>query len=354
MIARNTYGEIEYVWENLCWSLIGFVWYKSLLFRCIASQTYACLRMILITMVAVLVILGIFFNIGRSRNNYSVFANVALPFGVYTAITYASLKMKYIAGVLLVSGFLSAILIIPVFFTKIRYKKKVYTIINRLGIAVAKWQFVHACGLVIVMVGLGCSALFSYGIVRPTDNPPIFQESINYTVEDNLEVLTQLQEERWDVLSVQERIDVLQVVANIETSTLGIPHELNVGAANLGEYTLGGYRNGSHEIILSLDSLETDNAETILNTICHESFHAYQYCLVSVMENAPEEYENLLIFREANKYAAEFNHYQNGRNDFESYYAQKCEKDAREYAENAVNYYYLCIEEYVTSNKPRN
>ena len=69
MIARNTYGEIEYVWENLCWSLIGFVWYKSLLFRCIASQTCARSRMILITMVAVFVILGIFFNIGTQKTN---------------------------------------------------------------------------------------------------------------------------------------------------------------------------------------------------------------------------------------------------------------------------------------------
>lgn len=95
MISRNTCGGIEYVWENLCWSLIGFVWYKALLFRCIGSQTYAYSRVILIAMLIVLVMVGILFNIGRSRNNYNVFANVALPFGVYAAITYASLKTTW-------------------------------------------------------------------------------------------------------------------------------------------------------------------------------------------------------------------------------------------------------------------
>lgn len=63
---------------------------------------------------------------------------------------------------------------------------------------------------------------------------------------------------------------------------------------------------------------------------------------------------HVLIFREANKCATKFNHYQNGRNDFESYYAPKCEKDTRKYAEKAVNYYYQCIEEYINQDKPRN
>ena len=59
----------------------------------------------------------------------------------------------------------------------------------------------------------------------------------------------------WEKLSAQERLDVLQTVVNTERRYLGIPHELNVGVANLGEHTLGHYIEGTHEIIISLMSL---------------------------------------------------------------------------------------------------
>lgn len=82
---------------------------------------------------------------------------------------------------------------------------------------------------------------------------------------------------------------MLQTVANIERQYLGISHELNVAVANLDEHILGHYDEKTHEIVIVLDHLMNDYTSKVLASVCHEVAHGYQYCLVSVLENLPEE-----------------------------------------------------------------
>ena len=70
-----------------------------------------------------------------------------------------------------------------------------------------------------------------------------------------MDTILLLQEDEWEKLSAQERLDVLQAVANIEQRYLGLPNELNVGVANLDADILGYYTDKTHEIIVSADSL---------------------------------------------------------------------------------------------------
>ena len=91
--------------------------------------------------------------------------------------------------------------------------------------------------------------------------------------------------------------------------------------------------------------------EEVLNIVCHESYHAYQHCIVSALENADEESKNLRLFRDARNYAEEFCDYKSGDNGFYDYYYQECEMDAREYAEEALLNYYKRIEEYLIETK---
>ena len=56
-----------------------------------------------------------------------------------------------------------------------------------------------------------------------------------------MDTILLLQEDEWEKLSAQERLDVLQTVANIEQRYLGLPNELNVGVANLDADILGYY-----------------------------------------------------------------------------------------------------------------
>ena len=66
-----------------------------------------------------------------------------------------------------------------------------------------------------------------------------------------------LQDEKWSQLNTQEKLDVMQSVANIESHYLGLPNELNVSVVNLENGTLGSYVDGIHTIYISLPLVMT-------------------------------------------------------------------------------------------------
>lgn len=159
------------------------------------------------------------------------------------------------------------------------------------------------------------------------------------TISNNIETILRLQESGWVKLSTQEKLDVIQTVANIEAHYLGLPNELNVGAANLSEYTLAAYSDPIHTVYINLTHLENDQATDILDSCCHEAYHAYQHRLVDTYNFAPKRSKSLRVYKKAALYVDEFNNYVDGYEDFCSYYFQECESDAREYAEEAVEDY---------------
>ena len=167
------------------------------------------------------------------------------------------------------------------------------------------------------------------------------------TISNNIDTVLMLQEDLWNELSNAEKIDVLQTIADIERTYLGIPHELNVVVDyDLEKNISGFYRCKDHQIVLNSDSLKNDSAEELVDTICHEAFHAYQHCIVSVFENSEDTSKNLMLFRDAKKYGEEFRDYKSSEDGFDVYFYQCVEIDAREYAQSAVNDYYRRIGEY--------
>lgn len=171
------------------------------------------------------------------------------------------------------------------------------------------------------------------------------------SLSNNMETIARLREDAWGSLTVQERLDVLQTVANIEQRYLGLPNELNIGAANLDDGILGYYADQTHEIVLDMDSLLHGTSEEMLDTVCHEAYHSYQYRMADAFNEADESSKNLKMFRKANSYAREFENYVNGEKDFCGYYDQDCESDARDYAEDAVEDYCRRINEYLLENE---
>lgn len=90
-----------------------------------------------------------------------------------------------------------------------------------------------------------CKVLFGFSMIQSTVVATSSKELEEQTIENNIDSILLLQENLWEKLSAQERLDVLQTVVNTERRYLGIPHELNVGVANLGEHTLGHYIEGT-------------------------------------------------------------------------------------------------------------
>lgn len=78
----------------------------------------------------------------------------------------------------------------------------------------------------------------------------------------------------------------------------------------------------------------------MLTSVAHESYHAYQHRMVEVYKTTEEQEKKLLIFRKIEKYNKEMNNYKSGKVDYEAYYNQTMEADARAYGKERTRYYY--------------
>lgn len=167
------------------------------------------------------------------------------------------------------------------------------------------------------------------------------------TIENNMETLSLLYGEFWDKLSADEKLALLQTVADIEQNYLGLPYRLNVGVEELSGGLSGCYSDVDHSITVNRDHLLYDSAKSLINTIAHESYHSLQFRILDVYENASEESKSLIIFSPAVKYKDEFSNYIEGDEDYEAYYSQQCEADARNYARNETTRYFESVYYYL-------
>lgn len=348
MKDRSTMRTIEYYAENIFWGLITMIWYKKTIFRCLPNVTYATSRIILWLMlfVSVSVCSGCFFR--KKRTGWNVCISLLISYGLYTVGSYWRTLQNRIVIVLLVSTVLSLLIGILVMTRRMNKKKSAKRVIAK---KLRKWITmtgnIYAVAMAVIMMPLLLQGTFGMTLFKPRVKAEIGTETEKQTISKNIDTVLKLQEEEWASLTTKDKLNVLQCVANIEANYLGISNELNVGASNLPEYTLACYSDVSHTIYINLEHLESNSAAEVLNSCCHEAYHSYQHRLVDAYIESPEEIQKLHIYRNVSTYADELAAYVDGDEDFFSYYSQQCEKDAREYAENAVDDYYSRINEYL-------
>ena len=70
------------------------------------------------------------------------------------------------------------------------------------------------------------------------------------------------------------------------------------------------------------------NRKYIIDLVCHETFHYFEHRLV----NGAEDIHHLSTSEKVEKYKYEFTHYIDIEDDYDRYYKQLCEADARAYA----------------------
>lgn len=150
---------------------------------------------------------------------------------------------------------------------------------------------------------------------------------------ENRELWLCFKEEMWKKWSVTEKITIMQRFVDFETEKLGIS-SIPITADMIGEYTLGAYSNETNEMWINTEYLARSSASECIQTVCHETYHSYQYYLVSVLDwNNPalqtayfEELHSWLLNQENYKSAWLYG--------FDEYENQPLEVSAREYAEN--------------------
>ena len=348
-LEEDNHEEIgEFIFNNIFWMLIAMVWYRGILFRCLEHQSLSTSKLVLWGLALVSTSIGTILEIKHHRKSRNVFFNVVIGYGIYTAIAYIHIRPTLINTVLLcmvftVSGFFMVLQIIRRYNVKsykhpisLKYRSVMLTAQKMVGI-----------GFAIIITVTGSARIFDSTLLKATVPPANEQNIEEQTIANNMETLVVIYDGSWNTLTAREKLDALQTVANIEQRYLGLPHELNIGVEDKDEEIAGTYNDETHEILISTKCLLYDSPWDLVNTICHEAYHAYQHRLIDLWNHADEDSRGLKIFQRVRSYAEEFKNYVSTEDDFYTYYIQHCESDARDYADDAEWDYYRKIRDYL-------
>lgn len=348
MTTKNMDGIKDYLLECLFYLVISMIWYRNLLFRCLPGITYTESKIILWIMTVFSIILCTLVLNRYKWTSWTIAKALIVPFGIYTILTYAKIVGRWMTVVLICGISLAVALSIFVMTRKIKNNKNISVIIkHRMRHCCIKSQTILAIALMAIMSVIGFRGIFGDNILNASTHATSYNQSMAQTISNNIDTILLLQEDEWNNLSVKEKLNTLQTVANIEAHYLGLPNELHVGADNLSEGTLACYNDNTYTISIDIDHLEKSSVYDVLDSCCHEAYHSYQHRLVDAYNTSDEQLRELRIFKSAARYSQEFDDYADGENDYYTYYFQDCEMDARTYAEDAVEDYYSRIDEYL-------
>lgn len=162
--------------------------------------------------------------------------------------------------------------------------------------------------------------------------------------EENRELLLYFDDDAWEDLGIQRRVDVAQEFVDFQSGLLGIP-AIRVTAEKLGLFTLGEYSDESNEIRIDVEHLATSAPEDIIRTLAHEVYHSYQHYLISSIDWDLEVFQ-AAYFQELRDWKINDEDYQQPYlNGYDAYSGQPLEESARAYGveETAkiISYIYL-------------
>lgn len=349
MTNRNTLTKGAFIFNHLLWGGMSLLWFNNTLFRVIEGTSFHQSRLLLLCGLVIFIVLGIAITWEQSRNHVSLLANLLIPYEVYALVAYWRTSPILIWILLAIALLLSIFYVVLVFEPKIKTAAKRNAIIRaRLNRAFLGTRTLVAGCLSVFLFVLWLSSTFGILVFAPSVEPSNTIRGDEVNMENHIEVIQQLKEERWVTLSNKEKLNTLQLIADTEATRLGLPHELNVIAGTLSENQsekeLASYSDRTHVITIDIAHLETDSALENLNSVCHEARHAYQHALCKVYENLEENQKDLALFQMIPAYEHNFSCYIQGKDNPIRYYYQWIEIDARSYADKAVDEYIQYLE----------
>ena len=352
MRNKNTLSRSKYLWENLYWTVMMFLLYRSTIFCPVFGFSYKASLLILSGIVIINLGVSIFITYRRRRNYISVLCNQFLSYGCYFMLSLWAINKNSFINITLIALTLATAysLLVLVFYCYDCMKSFVVGSLRKcLSSCVMNSRTIIAYVLAAVLLLFAIKPIIGLPLLEPTNGQLLDKtEDIctdGETIAKNIDTVLLLQEEEWANLDASARLEVMKTIADIEANYLGIP-EMTIGADVLEEETLGQYNDTTKTITLNLSHLTYVDAYPMLFALCHECYHAYQHKLVELYNDLDWEYRDLLLFYEASEYKEEFANYIDGSDDYLAYSTQMCEEDSDRYAANAVLEYYGRISSY--------
>ena len=223
MSTDNTYGKVEFIIGHVWWAFIAWIWYKSILFRCIGTHSLAESKRILLVMLLCCSVLGIVLEIKKHRNGISVLLNLIAGYGLYSVLAYYPIKRRLIQVTIRVVVILAASYSVLILCRKIKSRRKrKRVLVRRIIRAFSAAGIIICTGLAVIMISITFKAVFDTSLIRPSVIPTKESDVEEQTIANNMETLVLLREDTWKSLSVEEKLDVLQQV--VRRSEGGVVH----------------------------------------------------------------------------------------------------------------------------------
>ncbi len=344
-MKRNNTDIFDYVAGVLLWTFIIMCWYEKFVYMPIPGVPDGRSYKIYLIIVAGVVIVNLLITYRWYRNMLGLVTTVLLPFGVYTFIAYRTVMPVLFTTVFIVAMMLSSAYIAYAVMVHSRCinPRRVREIKIKKTFVVVKAIAAYAGAVLIAFTAT--RLILPYNGYWQTQNTQ-FAYTDEYKMDNNMDTIMLLREDEWQNLSVSERVDVLQCVSHIEGRYLGLTKEVAVQVKELSEGVASCYSHSISTLYISPAIIGKDRSNDALEAVCHEMFHAAQHRYVEIYKGLDEDEKKSFFLYDAEVYYEEFKDYDSGDGEagYEGYYSQRCEEDARKYAENAVREYYLSIQ----------
>lgn len=198
---------IDFIWmllESGFFVIISMIWYRGTLFRCLINMTYMESNRILWAMLIVMSVIGAVVTC-YGRKEWGISKTLLITYGLYTVFAYKETVTIRIKILFWGSTILALVYVVLIMFRKIKTKhNKRKIIIKRLHKCIYGYLSIITTGMAILMGSI------AYPLI--TENS-IFQSSIDatnisnkQTIENNINILLFLQEEKWEKLSIEKKV----------------------------------------------------------------------------------------------------------------------------------------------------
>lgn len=336
----NVSSKIWYILENVIWSFLGLRIYRINCFTNIPNCDYETSMKILYIMTFGLVLVGITITIKHRRNSISTAVNVILPLVLYTFATY----FQEFGTFIIIASLFGVVGSMAYIFLTQKYSKSKACAKNKkfnkkrfcaLG---ARTIITSCCSLVVIYIA--GTAITGIQLYRPSTEASDTSSGFIEYLDENSDTFDLLEESKWQTLTNNQKLDVLQMVCNAERVRLGIQSSIRIKSRYYENNLLGSYVKADQTILINTKLLKEGTAKEILECCTHECFHALQYDLVELYDSVTEDQKKLMIFDTVEKYKTEFSSYKDGYcADFDDYYDQRVEEDARGFSNYAPDVY---------------
>ena len=312
--------------------------YHSLFFRCLPGMNFSESGMVLAAMAVAMILAGaLVFGVLMGKNDERTALLVVLfPYGLYSFASYRADFPLLFGGAAWGALALGALYTVLRLIQTLRRRHPLGVLVKRCGFCLYLSFCLLSSSLALCLLFLGIRAVFFSSLVPSPVKAQINTTMAQRDLESHKDDLAFLAPDRWESLSLQEKLGVMQVVINIESSYLGIPVELSASCINLDENVLSAYSSSLESILFDLDSLSKDSSAELVDSALHEVRHAYQSALTDVYIEIDPVYQNLLLFKNLPELIDEFSNYQDSGLE---YYSQISEQDARLYAQQTADLY---------------